>query len=885
MPFRFIRESRFSLAFRLIAGIFVINVFAWAVAGMALVQSRLDREDRARVAAQNLAQLLDRDLSGLFERIDVSLQSVVDECGREQRKDGVPIPGELNPFLARVRSRLPEVEGLRVVDKSGAIRYGNALPRGNVNIADRDYFRHLRENPGAEMIFARPLIGRVSQKWTLNLARRIDAPDGTFYGIVLATIPLTNFVSRFSTLDVGPHGGISLRDREMAIIARYPELSGIGSAVGNRVLSPEFRSRFRAGLRSATFYTRFSWEGEEKVVSYHRIGDYPLYIAVGVANRDFLASWWNIVRLTALLVLTFTLVTVVLARLVLVKWAQEGEARDQLRAAKEELELRVVQRTAELSRANHLLKVELKERAKTVAELRRAEELQQLSERRFRDMLESINLAAVTLDQHGRITYCNDFFLRLVGWERAEVLHGNWFEKFVPQDSAPLRRAEFEQRFLERDLPLHLEYPIVTRDGSRRVIEWSLTLLRGADDVVTGVAGIGIDRTDQKSLEAQLRQSQKMEAVGQLAGGVAHDFNNILTVILGYCALLEMSAGGDGTHRHEIRQIADAAERAAALTRSLLAFSRKEAMHPELHDLNGVVDKVKGLLSRVIGEDVSLQVELSALPLVGKVDRAMIEQVLMNLATNARDAMPRGGLLGISTELVDLDEEYVQTHGCGTPGPHALICVSDTGVGMDADTRNRVFEPFFTTKEVGKGTGLGMSIVYGIVKQHRGNIHLYSEPGQGTTYRVFLPLDPAVAAGVVPAVPVPERGGSETILVVEDEAPVQGIVEKVLRRSGYEVIVASDGKEGIELFAGNRDRIRLVLMDIIMPGMNGKEAWERIKELKPQARVLFTSGYTADVIQSRGELADGAEIIMKPVHPQALLRRIREILDAPAARG
>ncbi len=390
------------------------------------------------------------------------------------------------------------------------------------------------------------------------------------------------------------------------------------------------------------------------------------------------------------------------------------------------------------------------------------------------------------------------------------------------------------------------------------------------------------DITEKTHLEEQLRQAQKMEAVGQLAGGIAHDFNNILQVIIGYATILNMENRMDPKQQEEIGHILSAAEKAARLTNGLLAFSRRQVMDPKEVDLKDIVQNVQNLLVRVIGEDIRLQSKTDESPLPVKVDGTQIEQALINLATNARDSMPHGGTLTIETAIQHADSPLEHAHGYGEPGRYACITISDTGCGMEEEIRCRIFEPFFTTKEVGKGTGLGMAIVYGIIKQHNGFINVYSEPGHGTTFRMYLPLATAEqGANAHTPCPAPSQGGSETILLAEDDISVRKLLVSVLTSFGYNLIQATDGEEVVEKFAANQDKISLILMDMIMPKRNGMEAYAEISRLKPGVKVLYVSGYTADFIQGRGVSDTGINLIMKPLQPSELLQKVREILDGP----
>jgi len=397
-------------------------------------------------------------------------------------------------------------------------------------------------------------------------------------------------------------------------------------------------------------------------------------------------------------------------------------------------------------------------------------------------------------------------------------------------------------------------------------------------DTLAGIIVRKQGEDEKEKLNSQLLQAQKMEAIGQLAGGIAHDFNNILTAMIGYAHIIKMKMKEDDPLRNYADQILSLSDKAANLTQSLLSFSRKRIMNPEPVTLNEVIKRIDHLLSRIIGEDIKLQTVLSEEDLIVMADSGQIEQVLMNLATNARDAMPKGGLLTIVTETLDIDEEFIKEHGFGKEGEYALISLTDTGAGMDRETREKIFEPFFTTKEVGKGTGLGLSMVYGIIKQHEGYINVYSEPGRGTTFRIYLPLIEAKVEEIKPEVIEPVERGTETVLLAEDEDAIREFIKKLLGEYGYKVITAASGQEAINEFKAHKDKIQLALLDVIMPNKNGKEAYEEIKKIRPDIKVLFMSGYPADIIHKHDIIEKGFAYIEKPASPTKLLRKIREVL-------
>jgi PAS domain S-box-containing protein len=390
------------------------------------------------------------------------------------------------------------------------------------------------------------------------------------------------------------------------------------------------------------------------------------------------------------------------------------------------------------------------------------------------------------------------------------------------------------------------------------------------------------DVTEKKKLEAQLLQSQKMEAIGQLAGGVAHDFNNLLGVITGYTDLLLTDLGAQHPGIRRAEQIRKAADRAAGLTRQLLAFSRKQVLQPKVLDLNAVVLDVEKMLQRLIGEDIQLVTVLSEALGRVKADPGQIEQVIVNLAVNARDAMPKGGKLIIETADIDLDGHYAGTRDEVRPGPYAMLAVSDTGHGMDAETMSHIFEPFYTTKEEGKGTGLGLSTVFGIVKQSDGNVGVYSEVGQGTTFRVYLPRvnDNGEVTAVVAALPEPRPARGETILLVEDAELLRVMVQEMLETAGFDVLVGGSPEEALAVVEAHSGPIHLLLTDVIMPRMSGPQVAERLKAVWPEVKVLYMSGYTDEAIVHHGVLKGGTHFLQKPFSREALLRRVSEVLDA-----
>ncbi len=499
------------------------------------------------------------------------------------------------------------------------------------------------------------------------------------------------------------------------------------------------------------------------------------------------------------------------------------------------------------------------------------------SMRKYRALIETTNTGFVILDKDGMVFDANAEYVRLSGHGRlAEIVNKpvtDW-----TADPMKERNADAVQKCFARGGIRDFEVDYVDRQGRITSVEINAKVV----DTKNGrqILTLCRDITERKKIEEQLRQSQKLEAIGKLAGGVAHDFNNILSAIIGYATLTQMQLTDNDPNRRNIEQILHASERAATLIRRLLSFSRKQVIALNFCDLNEIVKRSENLLFRLIREDIELTTVCADQPLTVLADVAQIEQVLMNLITNARDAMPNGGVITIRTGTVFMDMDFVRSHGYGTTGEYARISVSDTGAGMDAATQARIFAPFFTTKEQGKGTGLGLSMVYGIVKQHNGYIDVRSEQGKGSTFSIYLPLSKeGVAEEQWETETVQPQGGLETILVAEDDSTVRTLTATILRSHGYTVIEAEDGEDAVAQYVANRDLVQLLLLDGIMPRKNGREVYLEIRRMKPGIKVIFISGYAENIISGDGVLEPGVSFLMKPLAPSVLLKKVRENLD------
>ncbi|MBN2243570.1 MAG: PAS domain S-box protein [Acidobacteria bacterium] len=523
--------------------------------------------------------------------------------------------------------------------------------------------------------------------------------------------------------------------------------------------------------------------------------------------------------------------------------------------------------------------------AKDITERSLAVQALKESEERYRTAIEHCN-DGVAIAKETTNLFVNQRYVDMFGYDKPEDLVGKPVsltmnpEEFEKQKSIMLRRQKGDP------VPSRYEMQGIRKDGKPVDIEISATrtVYRGESVSLAYVRDIterkNAERENAK-LQEQIRQSQKMEAIGVLAGGVAHDFNNLIMVINGYSDFLLNDLDPDDPRRKEVEQIKDAGQRAATLTAQLLAFSRKQMLSPKILDLNTTIEDMSKMLRRLIGEDIELvSITRTGLGMISA-DPGQIQQIIMNLVGNAREAMPRGGKITIETANVDLDENYTQKHAAVTSGPHVMLAISDNGTGMDEETQARVFEPFFSTKGPGKGTGLGLSTVYGIVKQSGGTIWLYSEPGKGTTFKIYFPRVLGAAekyAGAVRTALEPMR--TETVLVVEDEPAVRGLAVRILKKQGYKVLEASNGKDALAVARECADKIDLVLTDVVMPGMSGRELAAQMEILRPGIKSLYISGYTSNAIVHHDILDSNVSFLQKPFNAEALVRKVGEVIDS-----
>lgn len=544
-----------------------------------------------------------------------------------------------------------------------------------------------------------------------------------------------------------------------------------------------------------------------------------------------------------------------------------------------------------------------------ITDRKRAEEALRESEERYRRIYNETPAMLHSIDREGRLVSVSNYWVEAMGYSREEVL-GRRSTEFLTEESRRFALETVLPAYFRTGFCKDVPYQFVKKNGEIMDVLLSATAERDEKGevtrslaVITDVTALNrakeelrqahdeleqrvLERTAelaranalQKKLEQQVLQSQKMDSIGLLAGGIAHDFNNILSGIIGYAEMLQTQIDGNDLVKTCLEQILSISERAVNLTRSLLAFSRKQEilLRPVL--VNDAIKRVQKFLSRVIGEDIELRTSLAPGLLTVMADSGQFDQVMMNLAANARDAMPGGGVLTINTERVYLDDEFIRYFGSGQAGDYALISVADTGCGMDDVTRERIFEPFFTTKEEGKGTGLGLSIVYGIIKQHNGFIDVVSAPGGGTVFKLYLPLVEGGVEETAKAAESVAEGGRETVLVVEDDGVVRTMLQDILTEVGYTVLTASTAEKALEMIEDHGEAIRLLVADLVLPKMSGKELFEQAALVNPALKVIFTTGYAGEVLEKKGLVEEGVILLLKPFSRNDLLHKVRKVL-------
>jgi len=769
-----------------------------------------------------------------------------------------------------------------VTDPLGRVRVSGESLTDHSDLSDRDFWKQVQSTHTFSVgSFS---IGRVTGKSILPVAEPILNENNEFLGIVGTGVELALLESFVDAVSLPEGAGFSVVDRNGVVLSSHPDPEDwAGKALGDLVLTGLMLSGSR-GVGEVP-----GPDGVTRLYAYAPVegSGGAAFVAVGIPRSTAYASVSEVVFRFALgpgIIIAFvTLVAWLGADLLVIRpvgrlvaaaqGLDSGDLSVRIGAGGGSGEI------GQLARAFDSMAEAIQERTAAAEE----------SEARYRALVES-SPNGIIVHQGGRIVFANPAAAGIAGAMAPADLVGRDVMEFVHPDSLELARRRIEEAYRTGE-PSHLaEERIFRLDGSEVDVDVVAIplIFEGKPAISTVIRTI----TERKLAEKALRESQertqgaqRLEAVGQLAGGIAHDFNNLLTAIIGYAEIGQGQSKGDPALDEALAEIRASADRAAALTRQLLAFSRQQPLQPRVVNLNVVTESISGLLRRLIGEDVELTLRCRDGLWPAEVDPGQIEQIITNLAINARDAMPGGGKLTIETANVELGEDYASTHPGAEPGPYVMLAVSDTGTGIDPDTLPRIFEPFFTTKEHSKGTGLGLSTVYGIVKQSGGSIYVYSELGQGTTFKIYFPrVDRPI--DWTPERRATERNrverGNETILVVEDEPAVRALTARILEGAGYTVLHEGDPADAVKLFDGYAGVVHLLLTDVVLPGMSGRVLSETIAAKQGvHPGVLFMSGYTQDAIVHDGRLDAGVQFLEKPFTRDALLRKVREVLDRP----
>lgn len=832
----------------------------------------------ARLQTQRLAENIAAEQTNLVtaaQQLMIALAQLPDVQARNRER--------MSQVLINIQRLSPQYSNILIAGPDGHV-WAHAIPGGpSINVSDRRYFQNAMASGGLSS--GEYIHSRITTHHTFNIAQAFRNGRGAIDGVIIVGFVLEYYRQALARSGLPPESGFVILDHNGVVLYNTADPK---KYIG-KLYDAELFSRMKDGPDVHTSSDVIAITGRRSILSYRKLrlpGETSpyLYIRVGVPVGDVLADA-NRILFRNLAFFTFVLCIAVfvawfIGRRSIADRITELEAASQ-KMADGDLDVRISDRVAGgeiggLGQAFDVMARKLKTREEALVE----------SESSYRNIFnatrDAIFLFNVALE---KIAELNSTAIEMFGYSREEIMILDKQNLIAGEPPYTIGEAMDWIFKTVRDGPQNLEWLCRRKNGelfwSEAVL--SATQVKGEDYVLVIVRDITERRQaeeEKQKLQAQLYQVQKMESIGRLAGGIAHDFNNILGAIIGYGSLLQEKMKLADPNRTYLNHILASAEMAANLTQSLLAFSRKQIIHPQVMDLNACIAKTETFLTRIIGEDISLKTNLFPGQLPIYADIIQIEQILMNLATNARDAMPGGGDLVIETALADGGVVGIPSADSETGGSYAVIRISDTGEGIDEDIQRRIFEPFFTTKERGGGTGIGLAIVYGIVKQNNGHISVTSKPGNGTSFQIYLPLterEEAKDAGV--AINHAIIGGTETILLAEDNEALREMNTRVLQKFGYTVIAAEDGEKAIREFVQHRDRIDLLVLDVIMPGKNGKEVYDEARRILPRIKAIFTSGYPEDLIARQGALAEGLNFIPKPSPINALLGKIREVLD------
>lgn len=818
--------------------IFVIGLSVAVVIALALLQiislASRHREtvNATRSHAADLSLILAEHMNNAIAAVDASLKQLV----LHNNRVGGPTAASESwlPFLGAAMAGMSHVGSLTVTDVDGVIRHSTVAILTGQSRRENSLFARLSKEPNAGLLADTPFRSLVNNQILIPFGRALTGAGGSFQGIVVATVTIEAFRDFYRSVDVGAGGMIWVLHSTGLLFLQEPAVT---DPSGRQADVPTALGTALERGNSGVFQGVLEPGRDDYVNAWHGLSGPPIVLAVSFNVPEALRTW----RREAMLSIGLTILVALALGVASLQLVRQLDARAVAESSliQRDQELVEAQRVAGLGAGRFILP----------------------------------NLAARTSPQLASLLElppCSD-----------EMPFETLTDRLVEPDRMRLR--ESLASCVTPGDRYQLELRMKLADGGERIL-WSEGVVQSSVNSDEGsILAIFQDVTEQRIAEERSSQAQRLAAIGRLTGGVAHDFNNLLTAILGYSEILQTRLADNRPLNDFITEIIKAGRRAAGLTNQLLAFSRKQVLQPKIISLNRAVTDIEKLLRRLIGEDIELSTNLS--PNLGRVraDPGQIEQVLMNLAVNARDAMPKGGKLVIETANVALDEDYARLHSTLVQaGPHVMLAVSDTGIGMDKQVLSHIFEPFFTTKSLGKGTGLGLATAYGIVRQSGGSIWAYSEPGKGTTFKVYLPRVEDQADAVEASVPVAQSpGGSETILLVEDEEAVRKLARKILELHGYQVLDAGSAIEALVRHSQQAARVSLMITDVVMPGMGGPELAQRLSDQGHDFKVLYVSGYTDEAIVHHGVLDAKIPFLQKPFTPDALARKVREVLDEP----
>jgi PAS domain S-box-containing protein len=835
---------------RLTISVVLLNLIVYSLVAATLFQSRAKYDAQTAISTQNISTLLEQQIKGELNSIDIGLLAVKHEAEHQIKLHNGMNNNELNRYIKMQHTYLPNVQGIRILDVRGdaILGTGGVTPGVTINLADRDYFIYQRDNPKGDVYFSKPILGRVAKTWIIGMSRRLNNPDGSFAGIIYASIALDHYTNLFSSLQISPNSSITLRDSDMALIARHPFIE---NAIGSRKVSKELEALIKSGTKVETYKARAGIDNVERLITYRFISGYPLVIIVALAPEDYRQTWRKETIALLAMALFFTFVTVVSRKMLLNRWSREQEIMSDLKTARLALELR-----SERDRAQAYL-----------------------------DTVETIILA---LDTEGRISTVNRKGCEVLGYNEEELVGKNWFCCCLPQPDGMESVYPLFLRLMSGEIAQTLEYQensIITKIGELRHIAWHNSLLRDAYGNITGALSSGDDITDRLKveeeriqLEKQLLHAQKLESLGVLAGGIAHDFNNILMAIMGNADLALMRINKESPATENLHRIEKAAAQAADLAKQMLAYSGKGKFVIESINLNCLLEDMLHMLEVSISKKAVLRLNLTKTVPPFEADATQLRQIIMNLVINASEAIgDKSGVIAITTGCVDCDKSYLKNVWLDeniTEGLYVYLEIADTGCGMDKDILAKIFDPFFTTKFTGRG--LGMAAVLGIVRGHKGAIKVYSEPNKGTSFKVLLPSSDKPSENFNGETQIDDWQGQGQVLLVDDEETVRGIGSEMLKELGFTPITANDGQEAVEAYRQNPD-IQFIILDLTMPHMDGEQCFRKLRQLNPDVKVIMSSGYNEQEITQKfmGKVLTG--FLQKPYKLSVLREAIQKI--------